>query len=295
MHDKKAIPTFDFYKTLDQRLHFVLSHLEESYNTYDATLPHRHNYYEVLLFKASGGTHEIDFNSYPVQENSLHFVSPEQVHLLRRDKKVTGHVISFTRDFFLEDVSGSSLVDSFPFLNNPYSLPVVKMDNTIHMKKMYAIIDDMQAEFSTENTDKTEALFSYLSIFLITARRMYIPENISGKPLSSRSELSRRFKKLVDSSFRQHRSVSEYAGLLNITAGHLNDTVQKDLGKTASEIIYERTILEAKRLLYHSPKSVKEIAADLLFDDPSYFTRFFKTHTEFTPEEFRRHIREKYQ
>jgi AraC-like DNA-binding protein len=294
MHDKKSIPTFDFYKTLDPRLRFVFSQLEQSYNSYDASLPHRHNYYEILFFKGSGGLHEIDFNPYSIQENSLHFVSPEQVHLLRRDKNVTGYVISFTHEFFLEDNAGTSFIDGFPFFNNPYAMPVVKINESVQRQKIYDIIEDIRSEYTSENNDKTEALFSYLSVLLITARRMYIPENISGKPLAMRTELTHRFKKLVDSNFRKYKSVSEYARLLSITAGHLNDTVQKDIGKTASDIIYERIVLEAKRLLYHSPKSVKEIAADLMYDDPSYFTRFFKTHTQITPEEFRRQIREKY-
>ncbi|MBK5284203.1 MAG: helix-turn-helix domain-containing protein [Bacteroidia bacterium] len=98
---------------------------------------------------------------------------------------------------------------------------------------------------------------------------------------------------LVENNFRQKKSVSEYSEMLNISAGHLNDTVQHETGKTASEIIYERIILEAKRLLYHSAKSVKEIAYELLYDDPSHFNRFFKTHTGRTPEQFRKHIREK--
>ena len=99
----------------------------------------------------------------------------------------------------------------------------------------------------------------------------------------------------MEQNFRQMKSVAEYAEILNITSGHLNDTVQKEIGKTTSEIIHERIILEAKRLLYHSPKSVKEIAYELLYDDPSYFARFFKTHTQLTPEQFRKRIREKYQ
>jgi AraC-like DNA-binding protein len=61
------------------------------------------------------------------------------------------------------------------------------------------------------------------------------------------------------------------------------------------EIIFDRIILEAKRLLYHSSKSIKEIATYLNYDDPSYFSRFFKTHVQSSPEEFRKQIREKYQ
>jgi len=159
---------------------------------------------------------------------------------------------------------------------------------------MDELIANIQTEFATDNVDKAEVLMSYLSILLISAKRIYVSEDNFNKPMLVRNELTHKFKKLVDANYRQQKTVSAYAELLNISAGHLNDTVQKDIGKTASEIVYSRIILEAKRLLYHSQKSVKEIAADLMYDDPSYFTRFFKTHTQFTPEEFRKHIREKY-
>src|ERR1043165_9527343 len=102
MSDSHIIPSYDLYKTLDNALGFEMSNLEESYNVYDASLPHRHSYYEILIFKQSGGTHEIDFTSYPIVANSMHFISPEQVHLLRREKHVTGYVLSFTKEFFLE-------------------------------------------------------------------------------------------------------------------------------------------------------------------------------------------------
>jgi len=117
---------------------------------------------------------------------------------------------------------------------------------------------------------------------------------LPGKNMAARSEPTRRFKLLLEKNFIEKKAVGEYAAMIGITPGHLNDTVQKDTGKTASEIIHERIILEARRLLYHSEKSVKEIAYALNYDDPSYFVKFFKTHTGSTPEHFRKTIREKY-
>ena len=97
---KKNIPAFDFNKSLHNNLLFEFTKLEESYNPYDASHPHRHNYFEVLYFNQEGGSHEIDFKSFPIEKNSIHFVSPRQVHLLRRNPDVTGYVLSFTDDFF---------------------------------------------------------------------------------------------------------------------------------------------------------------------------------------------------
>lgn len=293
MSERKIIPAFDLYKTLDSKPGIEFSHLEESYNPYDASLPHRHNYFEILLFNGSGGIHEIDFHAYPIRESSLHFISPEQVHLLRRAKDVTGYVLSFTPDFCLGKNTNTEFMDAFPFFNNPYAAPIVTIHN-VARKNLMEIVANMEEEYFSSHDDKADVLLSYLTILLIAARRMYTPDPISGTPSSSRVDMVLRFKKAIGENFRQQKSVTYYAELLNISAGHLSETVQKDTGKTAGNMIHDRIILEAKRLLYHSPKSVKEIACELGYEDPSYFARFFKTHTQTAPEMFRSNIREKY-
>jgi AraC family transcriptional regulator, transcriptional activator of pobA len=294
MPKETIIPIYDLYKTLDSSMGFEFCKLEEAYNPYDATLPHRHNYYEILFFNESGGNHEIDFISYPVHENSLHFISPEQVHLLRRNKNTTGYVISFSKDFCYEETAGTTFIDYFPFFNNSFSSPVVRLISEEQVKGISDIISKIQTEYFSHNEDKAKILSSYLSILLVLAKRLYVPQNLSGKILPVRSELTQKFKTAVEKYFIKVKSVNEYAKLLNITSGHLNDTVHHDIGKTASEVIHERIILEAKRFLYRSEKSIKEIAYALGYEDPSYFIKFFKTHTEVTPEYFRKHIREKY-
>jgi AraC-like DNA-binding protein len=137
-------------------------------------------------------------------------------------------------------------------------------------------------------------LSSLLSVLLLSAKRLYIPENNYGRKMPFRSDLTRRFKSSVEKNFMSVKSVNKYARLLNISSGHLNDMVHQDTGRTASEIIHERIILEAKRLLYRSEKSVKEIAFAIGYDDPSYFVKFFKVRAGITPDQFRKHIREKY-
>ena len=291
---KKHIPAFDFNKSLHKDHLFEFTKLEESYNPYDASHPHRHNYFEVLFFNGSGGSHEIDFQSYPIEKNSIHFVSPGQVHLLRRDPKVTGYVLSFTDDFFLDRAASSMFIETLPFFINPSSTPIVRLEDTENVSEINDIIKRIQKEYASEHSDKIQVIASWMSLFLISCRRLYLNQVPSGEKHGVKNETTRKFRKVVEEKFAENKSVSEYAALLNITPGHLNDTMQKELGKTASELIHERIILEAKRLLYHSEKSIKEIAAALNYDDPSYFTKFFKTNTDFTPDQFRKSIREKY-
>ena len=293
MAKEKIIPSYDLYKTLGSPFGFEFYKLEEAYNPYDATLPHRHNYYEILYFSESGGNHEIDFASHPVLANSLHFISPEQVHLLRRDKHVTGYVLSFSKDFCYAETAGIEFIDSFPFFNNPYAASIVRFKGE-EQKNVKELISKIQAEYFLQREDKANILSAYLTILLVTAKRMYQPQSTAGKLMLMRSELTKRFKQAVEKNFAKTKSVNEYAEMLSITSGHLNDTVHHDTGRTASEIIHERIILEAKRLLYRSEKSVKEIAHALGYEDPSYFVKFFKMHVKETPEIFRKNIRKKY-
>jgi AraC family transcriptional regulator, transcriptional activator of pobA len=213
---------------------------------------------------------------------------------LRREPQVTGFVLSFSREFFFSDSSDTGLIDSLPFFDNPGVQPLLSVAGTALSGEIDQLLLKIQDEYASGREDSGDMLRSYLTALLIHARRIYIPHTEVGTSQLQRSELTRRFKKLVEEHFRQHKTVAAYAGMLNITAGHLSDTIQKDTGRTASEIIQQRVILEAKRLLFHSSKSVKEIAFELQYEDPSYFSRFFKTHAALTPEQFRSHIREKY-
>src|ERR1041385_4740577 len=188
MAKEKIIPSYDLYKTLGTPMGFEFYKLEEAYNPYDATLPHRHNYYEILYFKESGGNHEIDFTSHPVLAHSFHFISPGQVHLLRRARHVTGYVLSFSKDFCYAEAAGIEFVDSFPFFNNPYAVPIVRLEKKEN-KAVTELIAKIQSEYFSSADDKVNMLASYLTILLVTAKRLYKPQSSSGKPMPSRSEL----------------------------------------------------------------------------------------------------------
>lgn len=292
--NNKNVPSFDLFKRLDNQSIFLFSKLEDSYGDYDSSNAHRHNYYEVLIFNKSGGTHEIDFETIDIKKNSIHFVSPEQIHLLKRDKNVTGYLISFTKELYFVNNPSFFLFDSFPFFDNPNSSSVISELNEIEFQNFSELISKITLEFNEENEDKLEVLKSILITFLLLSKRYYLKS--SGKlevPLL-KNEMSLKFKKLVNSQFKTTRNVTEYASLLNISAGHLSDTLKVELGKTALELINDRVLLEAKRLLYYSHLSMKEISVELNFNDASYFSRFFKEKTNTSPEIFREQIRKKY-
>jgi AraC-like DNA-binding protein len=153
----------------------------------------------------------------------------------------------------------------------------------------------MISEYSKNNTYKENILGSYISIFLLKSKTIITETSEYKRADSVSQELLQKFNNLVEEHFIQYHKVNEYAELLNVTPNHLSETIKKLTGKTAGDIIHERLILEAKRRLLHSSISAKELSYSLNFNDPSYFSRFFKANTNLSPEGFRKEIREKYQ
>ena len=290
---KDIIPTHDFYDKLERSIPFDSIQLKEK-STYDPSVPHRHSYYEIFFFVKGGGTHEIDFETFSVESNSLHFVSPGQTHLLQRALNSNGHVLLFSREFFHLGLQNKDSLYELPFLNNNTSKPIVAIPGNEH-GLFNDLFQKIQSEYSSANPYKEEVLRSYLNILLIHSKRLFkmVPEE-GNFVLNSGKELAKKFKIAIEKNFISVHRVGEYADMLHVSPGHLNDIVQKNTGKSAGELIHERLILEIKRMLLHSDETINEIAYVLNFEDPSYFTRFFRKHSGVSPTDFRTTIRKKY-
>jgi AraC family transcriptional regulator, transcriptional activator of pobA len=286
---KKRIPSFDIYKTLGNDASVIFQHLEASYHEYDSNQAHRHNYYEIIYFETSGGEHEIDFITYPIKAHALHLICPDQVHVLRRKANVTGYILAFSSDLLFALSQSKTLNNELLSFESLSASPI--MDLSASSKtQLVELMQQLQTE--CKNKDESRALMLSL---LVCQLLILIKRNSSATQLTNKnSRLYLEFKKLVKQHFLKVSAVSEYAKMLCISAGHLNDSIKAASGKNAKALIQEHIELEAKRLLYHSDQTIKEIAFHLNFEDASHFTRSFKKATGSTPLEFRNDTREKY-
>jgi len=135
-----------------------------------------------------------------------------------------------------------------------------------------------------ENPNNYRLLSFYLSTVIAELFLIHSEQEIDPR---KKNDVFSRFKSLVQTRFKQNLTIKDYASQLNITPNHLNKRVKIESGKTASEIIKEVTILEAKVLLHQTRMTINEISTELGFEDASYFSRFFKTETLCTPSKYR--------
>lgn len=249
--------------------------------------PHRHKYYEIFVFIDGGGKHEIDFNVEPITSNSVHFLTPGQVHQIFRGEKYHGFEIIFSRDFYLLDLQDKEKLLDLPYFNNNCITPVLNL-NTEEFKELMIPIHEISKEYSLNRDVSNDIIRSYLHVFLMKCKYYFTHKN-SETFLDEDSDMFflSKFRNLVEKHFITKHTVKEYADLMSVSAGVLNSRITKAGGQNASEIINRRIILEAKRLLLFSDMNNKEISFRLNYEDPSYFSRIFKKRTGYSPTEFR--------
>ena len=257
--------------------------------------PHRHNFYELFFFVKGGGEHILDFESMDIGDCSLHFVAPGQVHLVQRALESHGYAILFSRDFFHFDLSNKNFLMDLPFWEHTSILQIEASD----LREFEELFEAMHREYQRKSSIKKGVLRAYLQILLLKSQQLFAEQypNLSFQASQSSPAkiILKGFEQLVENHFIQLHQVNEYAARLSITSNHLNNVVKRLKGKNASELIYERLVLEAKRLLLQGELSNKEIAYALSFKDPAYFSRFFKKQTGVSPSIFKQQIYEKYQ
>ncbi len=248
--------------------------------------PHSHDFFLILLITQGLGKHIIDFTEYEVAPGSMFILSPGQVHQWMLSHDIEGYILFFTKKFFLHDFATSRLT-RFPFFNSTFTSPFLKLDQE-NVASVFLKYKLMCSEYSKRKNDYQEIIRMYLNALLLELARYY--------PLKKRNKYTlpydilqlNKFEALIDKYFKLHRPLSCYAERMNISERQLSYLCKKTVNKKPSEIMLERIILEAKRLIIHSDLSIAAISEELNYNDSSYFIRLFKKATKQTPEQFRR-------
>ena len=272
-------PVLGIQEFSESRLHGCHLLFNELHGERSIDEPHKHDFFIINLFEHGRGKHTIDFTEYEVRNSQVHLVFPDQVHQWEIEKETIGYQLMISRDWF------ESFLPSLRFSASYYrNHPVINLSQEAFEIFRYEF-QAIQKEISGENVfweliqKRSELIGLLVSKSVEGAFKDF--ERYHSNPIISK------FLQLIDEHFKTERSVSFYADKLNISANYLNIVCKKNLNASASSLVQDRILLEAKRLLKVSEMSVKDIVYDLGFYDHASFSKFFKAQTGMTPSQFK--------
>ena len=246
------------------------------------------NLYKVVIVTKGNMCIKISDHTYEIKHNTLYFIAPGQVSkLLEYSSDIDGYCVAFDIDYFLLCLKNQVQLCFYPFFQFD-KYPLLQLSN-VQNKKVLDLMMKIKLEYISRNEINEDLLTKlYLNILLIEIERIYKLKNEGQIRNQPRKRLiTSKFKQLVEKNYLSVRKVAEYADMLAIAPNYLNDSVRETTNQSASEVIHDRLILEAKAQLIQTEMSINEVAYHLQFNDSSYFCRFFRKKTGVSPNTFR--------
>lgn len=249
----------------------------------------RYKPYIKILYLPAGYDLTVDFKHYQTQKASLFFINSNQHLHLEQVGTKAGHLIYYNRDFYCIQIHDTEVACDGLLFNNIYEMPLVEL-SAIEDLAVEHIFTQIQDEFQQKESSQEEMIRTYLKQLIIRATRIWKKQHLGSINESPAQDLEffRNFSRLVEIHFREKHSVADYADLLGIAPKTLNHRLKRLNVAQPNEIIKDRIMLEAKRLLAHTILSAKEIAFYLGYDDPAYFNRLFSIKTGDTTSNFKK-------
>jgi AraC-like DNA-binding protein len=202
---------------------------------------------------------------------------------------VKGVAIYFHSDFFCIHKHDTEVTCNGVLFNNIYQTPFFAVGEAL-ANRLDAVIGQIRTEIQKPGIAQYELLISFMKIFLISASRAKAQQQMDSIPPKASSKapfILQNLREAIEKDFKSKHAPLDYAVLLNISPNALAKIAKTHFNKTLTDLIAERIIIEAKRELYLTNKSIKEVAYELGYDDEFYFSRFFKKNVSISPQTYR--------
>jgi AraC-like DNA-binding protein len=244
--------------------------------------------YIKIMYLHRGCKLTVDFSTYVTDQSALFFVAPNQRLKIKHCGSEANYLIFYNQDFYCIEIHDKEVACNGLLFNNVNNVPVVNIPNDDTQFVDHLILQ-IKREFDLNDTSLEEMVRTYLKQLLIKATRIWKQQHLDTSIIGQNNDVEffRKFTLLVDAKYKEKHTVADYADVFAIAPKTLTHRFKRLNVPSPNEIIKNRIILEAKRLLVHTSMTAKEIAHELGYDDPAYFGRQFLTKTGESPAGFR--------
>jgi AraC family transcriptional activator of pobA len=249
------------------------------------TIPaHRHeDLHQLQLLTSGAADATLDGRAIRLQAPAGLIVAPGTVHGFTYDRQSGGHQVT------LPSARLRAWLGATPALLERLAQTIVVTDTDMggDAAECESLFMRVKDEFEGRRLGRAEALQSHATLLALWFLQREEAARATRRHQALRDTLVQRYRQLVDAHFREQQPVSFYAARLDVTADHLSRVCRGTTGLSALDLLHQRVELEARRLLAYTTASVLDVAAELGFDDPAYFSRFFTRSTGHSPTAYR--------
>ncbi|WP_374458456.1 helix-turn-helix domain-containing protein [Chryseobacterium taeanense] len=259
-----------------------------SENPLEAFNGNKFRYDIKVLYMPSGSEISVDFNHFKTSKPCLFFLTNQQIKISKTNESAT--LLYYNRDFYCIQIHDKEVACDGLLFHNVFEIPFVELDDeeNLIIKNLFQNIKD---ELQEKDSSTEEMIRTYVKQIIIRATRKWKKQNLDNDTLkipNNEIDIFRDFSRYLEIHFREKHNVSEYADLLHIAPKTLTHKFKSLHLESPNQLIINRILLEAKRLLIYTEKTVKEVAYDLGYEDPAYFNRLFTNKTGSTPTNFKK-------
>ena len=245
------------------------------------TRPHKHEeYYEFLFLTEGEGFHTIESEKYMISAPDIYILKPGQMHYWQFSSIPKGFVV-LCKDGEFDSLTETKISNTLRNLIQNCRIKIQKEDFP------ETILEDIYKEYHLADTHSKNIIHGLL--YVLFNKLLRVVNKQETETFNPQSIFSQFESLLLKEVPRLHR-VNEFSSLLCVTPQNLNNICRKHIGRSASELIKERILLESKRYILHTDNTIDEISYMLKFSAPSNFVKFFKSHIGTTPSQYRKSI-----
>jgi AraC-like DNA-binding protein len=255
------------------------------------TQPHIIDFYHILVITEGEGIHTIDFTDFTYKKGTVFTIRKDQTHRFIKDSNTKGFLLLFTEDFLTSHFGKNEVSRAFQLFNELLVSSKIDLAENEY-EVVLRLITSIEAEYGEHDDEFSRSIIR--SALHVLVMKLFRIKSKDTNKLSTRKYFDKflRFQSLVEHNFPQTRKTIDYANMMNCTTKTLNNICRTILDKSAKTVINDIVVIQIKRLLVNTSFSITEIAYESGFDEPTNMYRYFKKHTNQSPEAFRKENRQ---